>query len=194
MKPVASEPATLPRLVGPRVALVPVAPGVAGAVCAGDRPGLVAALARDLLRPAPDWPSDETAPGFLRLTLDPAPSASVAPDGVWLVTHEGAVVGDCGWKGAPSVTGEVELGYGLCPQARGHGLGTEAVALLAAWAERQPGVTLLVAEVHHDNDPSIRLLRRLGFRSTGPASGADPHLRLVRTASPPGRPRGRHVC
>ncbi len=173
---------------------MPVAVEVAAAACAGDRPELAAALAREGLRPAPDWPSDETAPGLLRLTLYAAPSAPVEPDGVWLISHEGVVVGDCGWKGAPSATGEVELGYVLCPHARGRGLGTEAVALLAAWAERQPGVTLLVAEVRHDNDPSLRLLRRLGFRATGPVSGADPHLRLVRTASPPGRPQGRHVC
>ena len=106
---------------------------------------------------------------------------------------DGAVVGDCGWRGRPDEDGVVEIGYGLAAPSRGQGLGTETVAVLAAWTETQPDVRLVAAQVLVGNEPSLRLLARLGFVEQG---SSPPYLRLVRAA--PGRAlarvRGRHVC
>lgn len=188
--------AGLPRLTGPRVALVPVSLELAQAVCDGSRERVQRILRTQDLGPADDWPHDDTAPGLLRLTLDPALTGplTVRDLGTWLITYDGIVIGDCGWQGGPDERGQVVLGYGLCLSARGRGLATEAVALLSAWAERQPGVVLLVADVRVGNDASIRLLRRLGFVSSSLSPGDDPHRRLIRPVAPPTRPRGRHVC
>lgn len=183
---------TQPRLTGPRVALVPAPRDVASALVAGVRTDCALAAAR--LAAAPDWPHEDTAYAL-------RPLAEHGEEGTWLVVLPRAedaaqVVGECGWRPGPD--GEVELGYGLAVSARRQGLGTEAVGLLAAWAERQPGVRLLSAEVRPGNQASQRLLARLAFvpdRSPGEAAPRDGHLRLVRPV--PGRHlpiAGRHVC
>lgn len=174
---------TLPRLSGPRVALVPVSRPLARAVV---REGDVAAELEPLgLRAAAGWPHPDTADALRPL----AEHGTQGDDGGWLVAVAGEVIGECGWRGGPDAYGDVLLGYGLTASAQGQGLGTEAVALLCTWAERQPGVHRLVAEVLPGNEASVRLLRRLGFDE----DGADPpFVRWARTRTE--RLRGRHVC
>jgi RimJ/RimL family protein N-acetyltransferase len=102
-------------------------------------------------------------------------------DGGWFVTlaDDGRVVGDCGTIGWLDEQGRVEIGYGLAGPFRGRGLGTEAVRALAEWVGRQPGVRTLTASVEVGNEPSRRLLDRLGFVLTGEEDG---HWRLDRPA------------
>lgn len=175
---------TLPRLTGPRVALVPVPHDLAVAVLE-HRPldGPLAALG---LTAGDGWPHDDTTDALRPLAEHGAPGG----DGGWLVVVDGAVVGDCGWRGGASADGEVVLGYGLAAPARRQGLGTEVVAVLGAWAEHQPGVRQLAADVEVGNEASRRLLRRLGFTEEPAAPG------WVRCLRGPGQPRvrGRHVC
>jgi RimJ/RimL family protein N-acetyltransferase len=173
---------TLPRLSGPRVALVPVPRAVACAVVDGSDPA--PSLPRGL-RAGDGWPSGDTVDALRPLAEHGADDS----DGGWLIVAAGAVVGECGWRGGPDHHGDVLLGYGVAAPARGRGLGTEAVALLCAWAERQPGVHRLVAEVLAGNEPSVRLLRRLGFDEE---RGDPPFTRWTRTRRQ--RVRGRHVC
>ncbi|MDP3712715.1 MAG: GNAT family N-acetyltransferase [Mycobacteriales bacterium] len=171
---------SLPVLSSERVSLVPVSHAVAYAVLAGQ--GLDAALAP--LTAAPDWPHADTPDALRPLAEYGAPG----DDGGWLVVlgspRDGTVVGDCGWLGGPAPGGDVEIGYGLAPSARGQGLGTEAVAVLCTWAAAQPGVTRLTADVLPGNEASLRLLRRLGFAQAAAdeaaASYAGPYLRMVR--------------
>ena len=173
------------RLAGPRVSLVPVPLAVAAAVAA--YAPVEPSLAAVGLQAAPGWPHADT-PDALRPLAEHGSDADV---GTWLVVLDGVVVGDCGWFGPPDPAGVVEVGYGLAPGARGQGLGTEAVAVLTAWAEQQPGVRLIAAEVLPGNEASLRLLARLGFAEHG---SHPPYLRLVRAAPGQPRPRGRHVC
>ena len=141
------------RLHGERVTLLPVPPAVAVAVTTGE--GLDDAL-QGLTR-APDWPHADTSDAL-------RPLAEHGPmDGTFLITVGDRVIGDCGWVGGPDEDGGAEIGYGLAASARGMGLGTEAVAVLCAWVERQPGVRRVVAEALVGNEPSRRLLLRLGF-------------------------------
>jgi len=177
-----------PRLAGPRVALVPVPRAVAVAVSEHDGAAAERALVAAGLRAGDGWPHADTPDALAGAAADPDPQA-----GTWLVVVDGRIVGDCGWRGRPDEDGVVELGYGLAPPSRGRGLGTEAVAVLAAWTEVQPDVRLVAAQVLVGNEPSLRLLARLGFTEHG---SAPPYLRLVR--APAGRAlprhRGRHVC
>jgi RimJ/RimL family protein N-acetyltransferase len=63
--------------------------------------------------------------------------------------------------------GTVEIGYWLIERARGRGLGSRAVALLARWAVTEAGLARVEALVVPDNIPSQRVLERAGFRREG---------------------------
>lgn len=163
---------TLPRLAGERVLLVPIPHALAVAVSAGDPSAPLTKLG---LTAATGWPHDDTADGMRGF----AEHGQVGEHSGWLVTVDGEVVGDLGWMGGPDPSGDAEIGYGLAPGARGQGIGTEAVGLLCAWCERQPGVRRLLARVLPGNEPSWRVLTRLGFREDG---AEPPYRRYVRDA------------
>jgi RimJ/RimL family protein N-acetyltransferase len=76
------------------------------------------------------------------------------------------VVGTAGFHAPPDEGGWVEIGYGVQPDQRGRGLATEAVLALMAWA-REHGVARFRASVAPTNDPSLAIVRRLGFREVG---------------------------
>jgi RimJ/RimL family protein N-acetyltransferase len=81
----------------------------------------------------------------------------------WLIADaDGAVVGECGTKTAPSA-GAVEIGYGLAAPSRGKGLGTRSVRALTDWLLARPDVDRVTAYVASDNLASRRLVERLGF-------------------------------
>ena len=88
-----------------------------------------------------------------------------AADASWGPRHvvrrgDGTTVGSIGFYGGP-VDGEVEVGYGLVPDARGHGAVSEALVALLAEADRT-GVRVR-ARVRPENTPSLRVLARCGF-------------------------------
>lgn len=132
------------------VALLPCSVALARAVLAGDLSGVPAGRG---------WPHADTHDALRPYALH----GSDDVPGPFLVTYDGAVVGDCGWYGPPGEDGEVEIGYGLAAPFRGRGIGGAAVRLLVDWVVAQPGVRRVVAETDAANTPSRRLLERLGF-------------------------------
>lgn len=60
-----------------------------------------------------------------------------------------------------------ELGYWLLERARGRGVGSRAVALLARWAVTDAGLARVEAFVEPDNAASQRVLEKAGFRREG---------------------------
>lgn len=60
-----------------------------------------------------------------------------------------------------------EVSYFLRRSARGRGLATRAVLLLAGWAFGTLGSQRLELRVHPDNEASHRVARRAGFRREG---------------------------
>jgi [ribosomal protein S5]-alanine N-acetyltransferase len=81
------------------------------------------------------------------------------------------MVGNVGFHGPPGVNaadndGALEIGYGVQPEHRGQGYATEAVEGLIAWARTQ-GIDHFVASVAPDNEPSLAIIRKLGFVRTG---------------------------
>jgi ribosomal-protein-alanine N-acetyltransferase len=148
---------SLPRLSGEQVTLIPVPHAVAVAVLGGDASAALTALG---LTAGWGWPHADTADALRAL----AEHGSPGDESEWLVVVAGEVIGECGWRGGPDAEGDAELGYGLAQPYRGRGLGAEAVGVLVAWAAAQPGVRRLLARVLPGNEPSWRLLQRLGFR------------------------------
>jgi RimJ/RimL family protein N-acetyltransferase len=108
---------------------------------------------------APGWPHEDSGAGLSFLDTGGA---------VYLVIddHE-LVAGECGTKSRVDARGTVEIGYGLAAPSRGRGLGSAAVAALVDILRADPSVKTVEAEVHQGNDPSWRILQRLGFRPTG---------------------------
>jgi RimJ/RimL family protein N-acetyltransferase len=155
-----SEQVPHPRLTTARLVLVPQSLTAARAVLAGEDSGL--ALAEG-------YPHGDTADA-LRTFVE---NGQTDDDGGWFVTlaDDGRVIGDCGTLGWTDDEGRVEIGYGLAAPFRGRGYGTEAVQVLADWVAAQPGVAAVVAEVEVGNEPSRRLLARLGFVLTAEADG-----------------------
>lgn len=84
---------------------------------------------------------------------------------------DGKAIGDAGFHGPPDSDGELELGYAVIPSARRKGFASEAVGLLIAWAQRQPGVHGFRARVEPGNNASERLLEGLGFARKGERDG-----------------------
>lgn len=60
-----------------------------------------------------------------------------------------------------------EIGYWLVPRARGRGIGSRAIALLARWAVKEAGLARVEAYVIPDNIASQRILEKAGFHREG---------------------------
>ena len=81
------------------------------------------------------------------------------------------MVGNAGFHGEPGVNSAnaadaVEIGYGILPPHRRQGYASEAVEGLLGWARKQ-GIHHFVASVAPDNEPSLKIIRKLGFVRTG---------------------------
>ena len=123
---------------------------------------------------APGYPHADSLDGLRMWVENGGPH-----DGGWFVTlaDDGRVVGDCGTLGPADTDGRLEIGYGLAAPFRGRGLGLEMVRVMADWLAAQEDVQVLTASVEVGNEPSRRLLERLGFRLDGEADG---HWQYVR--------------
>ncbi|GAA2478235.1 GNAT family N-acetyltransferase [Terrabacter carboxydivorans] len=136
--------------------LVPITPGDAAAMRAGERRA--------------DW-----AEGYPREDdLDAVGMMTSGPD-AWSPRHvvrrsDGLAVGSIGCFGPPE-DGVVEVGYGLVPDARGGGLMTDVLSAMVRSLEAA-GLRV-VAHTEAGNRASQRVLARLGFRRvTDPGEGA----------------------
>jgi len=84
-----------------------------------------------------------------------------------LVDDDGSVIGR--FNLVLDGEGEADLGYRLAERATGRGLATTTVQQLCDDAAAQ-GITRVTAATTHDNPASQAVLRRAGFRQTGPAA------------------------
>jgi [ribosomal protein S5]-alanine N-acetyltransferase len=82
------------------------------------------------------------------------------------------LVGAGGYKGAPDVTGTVEIGYAIVPERRRKGYAREAVDGLLAHAFADARVTRVIAHTLVALEPSIAVLRSASFTFNG--AGHDP--------------------
>jgi RimJ/RimL family protein N-acetyltransferase len=87
-------------------------------------------------------------------------------------------IGTIGFHGPPDEGGRVEIGYRVEPGFRRHGIATEAVRALLAWAEAQ-GIHRFRASVAPANDPSLAIIANLGFREVGTQMDEIDGLELV---------------
>ncbi|QLQ39422.1 GNAT family N-acetyltransferase [Micromonospora robiginosa] len=108
--------------------------------------------------------------------------AGDAADLAVLDAATGALVGGCALGYDEPATGQATLGYSLLPEARGRGLATRAVRLLAGWAF-DVGVARVWAGTRAENVASQRVLERAGFRREGLSRGRMPGVAGARVDS-----------
>lgn len=77
------------------------------------------------------------------------------------------MIGHVGFHGPPDVAGLAEIGYTIFPEHRRKGFAEEAVRALFAWALEKKGVKGFRASVGPWNDPSLKMVAKLGFRQVG---------------------------
>jgi len=158
-----AEPGAQQPIVAGDLVLTPVSRDLATAIVRGDLSAVV---------PAEGWPHDDT--------MDGLPGVANGPAVAWLVTLDGAVIGDCGTHGGPDGAGVIEIGYGLAAPFRGRGYGRVMVAALAQRLLALPGITAVLAHTEPGNAASRRVLELAGFRYEGEEDGESRYLLPVR--------------
>lgn len=88
-------------------------------------------------------------------------------------------IGYLNFHAGPDEDGMVEVGYTLLPDARGHGYAIEAVRAAFDWASRVHGIRRFRAAAAPDNERSLNLIAKLGFRQTGDQWDDEDGLELV---------------
>ncbi|HEX2287419.1 MAG TPA: GNAT family N-acetyltransferase, partial [Gaiellaceae bacterium] len=95
----------------------------------------------------------------------------------------GQMIGHAGYHGPPGVNSTnnpeaVEFGYTIFPPYRGRGYATQAARMLMDLAEER-GIRHFVLSVGPDNEPSLAIVRKLGFKHTGERMDEEDGLELV---------------
>ena len=87
------------------------------------------------------------------------------------VVLEGTMIGHAGYHGPPGVNAKqdpdaIEIGYTIEAPYRGNGYATAAATELLRRAEER-GIRHFIACTQPDNEPSLAIIRKLGFVRTG---------------------------
>jgi [ribosomal protein S5]-alanine N-acetyltransferase len=89
--------------------------------------------------------------------------------GVWFVFEQqsGKLIGDMGFKGKPDGEQTVDIGYGISSDHQNKGYATEGAKALIDWAFSTDKVKKVKADCLHNNEPSIKVLQKLGMTRVG---------------------------
>lgn len=85
------------------------------------------------------------------------------------ILHGAVLLGAVGLM--PDQPGSAELAYWIRPEHRGRGLATQAVSAATDWAHRSLAIPRIWLEINPDNEPSLRLAGRTGYRFEQRLSG-----------------------
>lgn len=159
-------------IVTERLDLVPATPVLTRAALG---PPDLLATSIDAAVPA-SWPPQYLDAAALEFTL--ARLAQGPEQAGWwmhfIVLREGekgrTLVGTGGYVGPPNAAGIVEIGYGIVPDHQRRGYASEAVRGMVRGAFDHPAVATVVAHTLPELAPSIGVLKKCGFRLTGPGA------------------------
>jgi RimJ/RimL family protein N-acetyltransferase len=86
----------------------------------------------------------------------------------FMISHrDGAMVGQCGFKGPPDAAGVVEIAYGMNADQQGKGYATEAAAALVDFVFASGQVKVVCAHTLPETNASGRVLTKCGFTKVG---------------------------
>jgi RimJ/RimL family protein N-acetyltransferase len=111
--------------------------------------------------------------------------------GYWIVQSkaDGSVAGQLGFADfkremEPTLEGEPELGYVFAPRVHGQGIAREACEAALSWADANLNAASYPAIIAPENEASIRLAERLGFRRECDATYRGDSIALFRRPRP----------
>jgi ribosomal-protein-alanine N-acetyltransferase len=119
------------------------------------------------------WPPHATladSEAYLRMALTLYEGGNEALWGI-VSKEEGQVVGTCGLYDIDLRHGTAALGYVLALRLRGRGLMPEAMRAVLGWAFGPLGLHRVQGVCRVDNDPSTRVMEKLGLRPEGVMRG-----------------------
>jgi RimJ/RimL family protein N-acetyltransferase len=110
------------------------------------------------------WPTADTL-DILPIIYETLRTAPPSGFETWLIVKQAdrKVIGDIGFHGRPTASGEAEIGYAIIDTEQGRGFGSEALKAMVAWVRRQANVKVLRAECLINNIASARMLKKAGF-------------------------------
>jgi [ribosomal protein S5]-alanine N-acetyltransferase len=152
----------VPRLLTPRLELVPITLEAIEAVIAGDKARAEQAVGAAF--PA-EWPNQDLIARAFPVSIDAIradPATRLWGDTLVLQRGERRVVGSVVFHGKP-VDGVAEVGYGIEEGSRGQGLAVEATNACVAWALEQDGIVAVQATTFPWHAASLGVIRRLGM-------------------------------
>jgi RimJ/RimL family protein N-acetyltransferase len=159
-------------IVTDRLDLVSATPALLRVALQGDAS---LALALDASLPS-SWPPEFYGTKSVQFTLDQLAQQPAHP-GWWLhyfILRDGRVlIGYGGYKGPPSESGTVEVGYSIVDEYQRKGYATEATRGFIDRAFAEAATMRVIAETMPDRTASIRVLEKLGFRFIGKGSDED---------------------
>jgi ribosomal-protein-alanine N-acetyltransferase len=85
----------------------------------------------------------------------------------WFVELNEDAVGTVSLKNISHSMGYADIGYGIAQKHHGRGIATGAVKLLVEKVFSETALRKLMAFVHDKNQPSRRVLEKLGFKQEG---------------------------
>ncbi|ACK73604.1 GCN5-related N-acetyltransferase [Gloeothece citriformis PCC 7424] len=83
---------------------------------------------------------------------------------LFILNKTRTVIGIGGYKGNPDLEGMVEIGYSIAGSYQNQGLGKQAAKILIDRAFQNPTIKLVRAHTLRDDNPSVRLLKRVGMK------------------------------
>jgi RimJ/RimL family protein N-acetyltransferase len=99
-------------------------------------------------------------------------AAGTAADFLAVDAPDGELLGSFSVMEIGREPGYGEIGYWVAAAARGRGIATRGVLLLAGWAREELGLTRIDVLPHKDNAASRRVAEKAGFTDTGELVGA----------------------
>lgn len=167
-----------------RLELVSMSPAFLEALLDGRREEAGAVLGAEIPH---DWP-DHHDERFLRLRLGQMlrdyQAQQWSARAVVLPGAERTMIGHAGFQGPPGLNGPqkagaLEIGYQVFPPFRGQGYATEAAVALMEWAAVEHDIRRFIASVSPTNEPSLAIVKKLGFVQTGDQWDEEDGLELV---------------
>lgn len=118
--------------------------------------------------PTIEWPEPgliEALPYFNQQIID----HGITGYNSWLILDKQTndIIGSLGFINEPDDNGSIEIGFGIIPSKRCQGYCEEAANALIKWVEIKPEVKMITAQCNDDNERSIKLLKKIGFKKKG---------------------------
>ena len=113
---------------------------------------------------AADFPMQDDRDGVDGFVKAAEAGVDRGPFGCYRVDDpDGVAIGTIGFYGPPDEDGQVTIGYGLVPDARGSGYASEAVGSFVELCRSHPEVRAMLADTESGNVASQRVLEKNGF-------------------------------